>query len=143
MGMNIFGSNTDLGPGVGGAVNTGLVVGSARKSTVSGDGPTILATLAAASVNDWNPTGWGNAVKNVRITPFAGGATITGIAAITPLSDSIQLFNESTTDTITFANLSSSSFPSNQFFCLGNANVTLPPGGGASMNRVNNQWRFF
>lgn len=91
----------------------------------------VVAAIPTASENDFNPVGWaqGLDMSAMRLTPAAGGSTLTGIDATAMVDgQTVQLFNQSTVDTILLLNQSGLSAAGNRFFLPLNADFPVLPG---------------
>lgn len=112
--------------------------------------PPIFYTFAisvsdapAASVNDYAPAGFGAGTNRLRITPFAGGTTLTGLSAnLITDGASIVVFNESATDVLRFTNSDAASLAANRFLTPGTDPFSLIPQDGVLLVRVGSNWRF-
>jgi hypothetical protein len=110
----------------------------------TGAGTPLVSVTASvgASVNNYSPGGYAGGVTNrLILTPNSGGSTITGLVAGT---DGWQLviYNPSTTDSLSFPNLSGSSTSTNQFACPNGVTNVLGPQTGVLIEYVTNQWVF-
>ncbi len=98
-------------------------------------GSALGPTAMAATVNNYNPTGWSTSGMNVtrlRLTPAGGGTTINGLftgASATLWLDGVVVLirNLSTADSITFTHLNGGSNAWNQFNLPGAASLVLAP----------------
>ena len=109
-------------------------------------GTPLLATSVSATLstshNNYAPTGYVAGTTNrLRLTAAAGGSSLTGLGAAGD-GFSLLVCNESSTDIITFAHLSSSSLAANRFACANAVDADLMPLACAMLVYVNNQWRF-
>lgn len=104
-------------------------------------GTQVIATLAATQ-DDWSPSGYVAGVTNcLLITPFAGGSTWNGLVA--PSSAwSVLCVNQSTTDSITIANLAGSSASANRFSCAQGVSAVLAPQAGTIISYASGHWNF-
>jgi hypothetical protein len=101
----------------------------------------VTATLAA-SQNNYSPSGYvGGTTNAMYLAAASGGSTITGLAAATA-GWVVFVFNTSTTDIITFANLSGSSSSANQFNCPQQTSALLAPTTGLYLVYRGSQWVF-
>jgi hypothetical protein len=79
-----------------------------------------------ATQDNWAPTGL-SSCNVIRVTPAAGGTTLSGIVAGVS-GRRIMLCNISATDSLTLAH-DATSTNANRFLCPNNANLVIPPNG--------------
>lgn len=110
----------------------------------TGPGPANLSSVTDLSVpttvNNYSPGLYaGGVTDRLLLTPAPGGSTITGLVAAVD-GWAVYVYNQSTTDSITFTNLSASSSAGNKFACPQSTSAVLPPQTGAIWQYTVNQW---
>lgn len=134
------------GPSITKTHNTQAVLGSPgyiSLTGVSGLFNNPLSVTLSGTVDNWNPTGWGPGTINFLMITPTGSPTINGISTqpMTPPPPTFGMttgyvflvYNTSTTATIAFANLASTSLTANQIACPGATTAYLGPQTAALM----------
>ena len=107
----------------------------------------IAATLASGPLDDLgSPTLFGyssGSTTRLLLTSASGGTTINGLDA-SDVTDgfTVLIVNQSTTDSITFTHLASTSMSFNRFSNVSAASVAILPLGAAWCTYVVNKWQF-
>jgi hypothetical protein len=105
----------------------------------------INAVLPAGTVDNWSPQTAANMVGYVDAVYFTmtGNTTLNGFDATGyHQGDRVQLWNQSTTYTVTIQALQNTSYAQNQFELNSGGPVTLPPTTGATMTYSGSYWFF-
>lgn len=112
----------------GGALH--WVDSSGNDNTLSGAGPafiglgaTIDPTTLAATENDYAPTGFASA-QVIRVTPAAGGTTMTGLSGGTA-ARFVTIINNGSGDTLTLKNENAGSAAANRFATPGAVDLVI------------------
>jgi hypothetical protein len=139
-GLNQTGGDAIL---AGGAGNGSGLPGMVRVNSAWALDSTISpAALAAGNNNNYAPTN-GTVTNTWRLSPDAAGSTITGITGGQP-GRKIEIFNLSTTASITLTNDDTGNSSAVNCFLLPNsASITIPPLGAAVIwyDTVSSRWR--
>jgi len=109
-------------------------------STITGGQAPGSASMTLAATSDDLAVSAG--IRRLIFTPHAGGSTVNGIA-LAGVADGteVEMFNDGTSDSVTFAVEALTSAAANRFKgpTLG---VSLAPGDGAIARYIVNRWRF-
>jgi hypothetical protein len=106
----------------------------ARRASVS-------ATVASV-VNNFSPAGYVAGTTNrLILTAAVGGSTISGLVGAID-GWQVRIYNVSTTDTLTFLNLSGLSISTNQFQCSNGQSQGIGPTSAAIIEYISNVWVF-
>lgn len=99
----------------------------------------VISANLAVTQNNYSPPGFGSATTTLLLTPFAGGSTITGLAAGFSLQP-LTICNVSATDSITFTHKSGLSTLANQFALPMGLSLILPALSNQLFSYTNGFW---
>jgi hypothetical protein len=120
-----------------------LPVRSYMPSSVGGSGGSVSLGIISANLavtqNNFAPPGFGAATTTLLLTPFAGGSTITGMAA-GATNQTLLVCNVSATDSITFLHKSGLSLAANQFSLPMGQSLILPALSNQLFSYTNGAW---
>jgi hypothetical protein len=101
-----------------------------------------VSATVATTVNNFSPAGYVAGTTNrLILTAASGGSTISGLVGAVD-GWQVRIYNPSTTDTLTFLNLSGLSTSTNQFQCANGQSQGIGPTSGALIEYVSNVWWF-
>lgn len=103
-------------------------------------------TLGAANINDFSPASPYPDIQVLRLTPFAGGTTLTGLVGPSPaVGQRLILCNVSTVDSITLTYNDGSSTGANRFLIENNASRVILRNGTVELwyDIQDLRWRVF
>lgn len=131
------------GPGITIEVDTGgqIII------SATGSGGTLVDATPAAVENNYDPPDWngGAGVNQLRITPFAGGSSITGLESSgIDEGDYVTLMNQSAVDSIDLPHDAAGSTAANRFYGPGGADFSIPPLASVRITKdlTLSRWRF-
>lgn len=116
---------------------TGPSTGATGPTGPAGPALASVSAAPATSQNNYSPTGYVAGTTNRLLLTPSAAVTITGLVASgVPDNWTVLIFNASTTQTVTFANLSGSSTTANQFACPQGVAASLGPQTGVNIHYV-------